>query len=139
MLIAVDFDGTIVEDQFPQIGRPKIFAFETLREIQKHRHNLILWTERSGKDLEAAVEFCAKNGIEFYSVNASYPEEKYDPSEASRKIICDVFVSHKNLGGMKSWGEVWQDIQEMERLSTEGSKKNGFFSRLFSRLSKPNS
>ena len=55
MVIAVDFDGTIVEDAYPDIGEPKIFAFETLKEIQKARHQLILWTLREGEELEEAV------------------------------------------------------------------------------------
>lgn len=111
MIIAIDFDGTIVEDRYPEIGPPKIFAFETMQEMLKHRHQLILWTSREGKQLEAAVAFCEAKGLRFYAVNKSYPEEKFDPSTASRKIICDLFISNKNFGGMKGWGEIWQDIK----------------------------
>ncbi len=112
MVIAVDFDGTIVEDCHPAIGEPKIFAFETLREMQKSNHQLILWTTRTGKELEDAVDFCKKNGIEFYAVNASYPEEVYE-TNASRKVNCEVFISEKNIGGLPGWGEAWQEIKEM--------------------------
>ncbi len=136
MLIAVDFDGTIVEDRYPKIGDPKIFAFETLREIHKNRHNIILWTTRTGQELEEAVEYCSKNGVEFYGLNTSYPEEKYDPEKDSRKIICDVFVSHRNIGGMKSWGEIWQDLQEMESAGIDAGRKRPFLSRLFGGFSK---
>ena len=111
MVIAVDFDGTIVEDCYPEIGEPKIFAFETLVEIQKNNHQLILWTTRTGERLEEAVAFCKKNGVEFYAVNASYPEEKFE-NTASRKINCEVFVSEKNIGGMPGWGEAWQEIRK---------------------------
>lgn len=112
MVIAVDFDGTIVEDCYPEIGDPKIFAFETLLEIQKNNHQLILWTTRKGEELEDAVEFCKKNGVTFYAVNASYPEEVYD-GKSSRKINCEVFISDKNIGGMPGWGEAWQELKEM--------------------------
>jgi len=112
LVIAVDFDGTIVEDCYPEIGEPKIFAFETLIEIQKNNHQLILWTTRIGERLEEAVAFCKKNGVEFYAVNASYPEEKFE-NTASRKINSEVFVSEKNIGGMPGWGEAWQEIKEM--------------------------
>ena len=44
MVIAVDFDGTIVQDRYPEIGKPMLFAFETLKELQKRRHQLVLWT-----------------------------------------------------------------------------------------------
>lgn len=105
--IAVDFDGTIVEDEYPDIGKPMLFAFETLKELQKQKYQLILWTYRSGTELEAAVEFCRENGIEFYAVNNSYPEELFDPS-FSRKIHAHVFIDDRNLGGFPGWSKVWQ-------------------------------
>jgi hydroxymethylpyrimidine pyrophosphatase-like HAD family hydrolase len=72
--IAIDFDGTIVEDEYPKIGKPIIFAFETLKKLQDKGHRLILWTYRKGRALEDAVKFCEKNGIVFYAVNKSFPE-----------------------------------------------------------------
>ena len=61
--LAIDFDGTIVEDAYPSIGKPKTFAFETLKKLQSEGYRLILWTYRSGKTLDDAVEFCKKNGL----------------------------------------------------------------------------
>ena len=78
LIIAIDFDGTVVEDGYPKIGKTRIFAFETLKRLQQDGHRLILWTYRSGIKLQEAVDFCKENGIEFYAVNASFPEEKYD-------------------------------------------------------------
>lgn len=48
MVIAVDFDGTIVEHKYPQIGRPIPFAFDTLKQLQNENNTLILWTVREG-------------------------------------------------------------------------------------------
>ena len=104
--IAVDFDGTIVEHEYPKIGKPKLFAFETLKALQKEGHLLVLWTFRAGKPLEEAVRFCAKNGIEFYAVNKSYPEEVFDES-ISRKIDANVYIDDRNVGGFPGWGEIW--------------------------------
>jgi hydroxymethylpyrimidine pyrophosphatase-like HAD family hydrolase len=84
--IAVDFDGTIVEHKYPEIGKELLFAFDTLKALQKQKHLLVLWTYRSGKELEDAVEYCKQNGIEFYAVNSSYPEEEFYETLASRKI-----------------------------------------------------
>lgn len=112
MVIAVDFDGTIVEDRYPDIGKEKRFAFMTLKALQKEGHRLILWTYRSGRTLEEAVEFCRRNGIEFYAVNKSYPEEDFNESEASRKIHADIFIDDRNIGGMMEWGKIWQLIGE---------------------------
>jgi hydroxymethylpyrimidine pyrophosphatase-like HAD family hydrolase len=72
--IAVDFDGTIVEHDYPEIGKERLFAFITLRELQKRGALLILWTIRTGTELDEAVEYCRANGIEFYAVNRNYPE-----------------------------------------------------------------
>jgi hypothetical protein len=107
MIIAVDFDGTIVEHAYPSIGKEKLFAFQTLKEFQKRGIQLILWTYRSGKELDEAVDFCRKNGIEFYAVNKSYPEEIMDEN-TSRKIIADLYIDDRNLGGFPGWSEVWR-------------------------------
>ena len=119
MKIAVDFDGTIVEHKYPEIGKTMLFAFETLKAIQDQNHQLILWTFRSGKSLEEAVEFCRKNGIEFYAVNKSYPEEVFDESNTSRKIQADVFIDDLNIGGFPGWGEVWRMLNPSEHYTIE--------------------
>ena len=113
LIIAVDFDGTIVEDAYPKIGKTRIFAFETLKRLQKDGHRLILWTYRSGDKLQEAVDFCKQNGIEFYAVNASFPEEKFDYTR-SRKINADIFIDDRNIGGILGWGEVYQIITKEE-------------------------
>ena len=105
--IAIDFDGTIVEDEYPGIGKPKIFAFDTLKKLQDKGHRLILWTYRNGKHLDDAVRFCKENGVVFYAVNKSFPEEIFDP-KYSRKINADYFIDDRNIGGLKGWGEIYQ-------------------------------
>ena len=119
--IAVDFDGTIVEHRYPEIGKELLFAFDTLKALQKQKHQLILWTYRSGKELYEAVEYCRENGIEFYAVNKSYPEEEFDEEYSSRKIEADLFIDDRNVGGMPGWGEIYQMInpQEEHRLEDE--------------------
>ena len=116
--VAIDFDGTIVEHEYPEIGEEKLFAFETLREMQKRGFRLILWTYRTGKELEEALEFCLERGVEFYAVNKSYPEEVFDET-VSRKIDVDLFIDDKNIGGFPGWSQIWQmlntDIQEDQK------------------------
>ncbi len=129
MVIAVDFDGTIVEDRYPGIGKEKRFAFMTLKALQKDGHRLILWTYRSGQALEEAVEFCRKNGVEFYAVNRSYPEEVMDESQMSRKIHADIFIDDRNLGGFVEWGKAWQIINNEPFLEETPQKKWKWFKR----------
>ena len=114
MIIAVDFDGTIVEHRYPEIGKEKLFVFETLRALLNQNHQLILWTIRTGKELEEAVEFCRKRGVEFYAVNNSYPEEKFDPETSSRKIQADIYIDDRNVGGLLGWGEIWHMLNPQE-------------------------
>jgi hypothetical protein len=126
--IAVDFDGTIVEDEYPKIGKPIIFAFETLKKLQGNGHRLILWTYRKGRMLEEAVQFCEENEVIFYAVNKSFPEEEYDP-EYSRKINADFFIDDRNIGGLKSWGEIYQQLigeQVAASIANTKSKKRWF-------------
>lgn len=125
LIIAVDFDGTIVEDAFPKIGKPRLFAFETLKRLQQDGHRLILWTYRYGKHLDEAVDFCKKNGIEFYAVNQSFPEEQFDNSK-SRKIYADLFIDDRNIGGAMGWGEIYQLITNEQPKIPKRAKK-GFF------------
>ena len=49
MTIAIDFDGTIVEHRYPQIGEEIPFATATLKMLINERHRLILWSVREGK------------------------------------------------------------------------------------------
>jgi hydroxymethylpyrimidine pyrophosphatase-like HAD family hydrolase len=134
--IAIDFDGTIVEHKYPEIGKENLFAFQTLKELEKKGARLILWTFRTGKELDDAVEFCRKNGIEFYAVNKNYPEEIEDDS-VSRKIDADIFIDDKNIGGFPGWSGVWQilfpfEVQQMEAEKRMASSRKNILKRIFS-------
>ncbi|HEY4787172.1 MAG TPA: hypothetical protein VIH57_14035 [Bacteroidales bacterium] len=109
MKIAVDFDGTIVEHKYPLIGQELLFAIETLKELQRQQHLIVLWTFRAGKELEEAVEYCRQRGLEFYAVNKNYPEEEFEET-ISRKINADLFIDDRNLGGFPGWNVVFEMI-----------------------------
>ncbi len=125
LIIAVDFDGTIVEDAYPRIGKPQLFAFETLKKLQDEGHRLILWTYRSGSKLDEAVSFCEENGIQFYAVNQSFPEEEYT-NDISRKINADIFIDDRNVGGFLGWGEIYQMLTKTGEKLVAPKKKKGF-------------
>ena len=124
LIIAIDFDGTIVEDAYPNIGKPMIFAFETMKKLQSEGHRLILWTYRTDKKLQEAVDFCKQQGLEFYAINKSYPEEEFD-GKISRKIHATFFVDDRNIGGFIGWTAVHKLLLNYE---PEIKKKKGFFS-----------
>ncbi|MDD5813233.1 MAG: hypothetical protein SPJ79_00695 [Prevotella sp.] len=117
MIIAVDFDGTIVEHEYPKIGKEKIFATETLRQLINDGHRLILWTVREGELLDEAVEWCRQRGVEFYAVNKDFPEENISKNEQfSRKIKADVWIDDLNIGGLPDWGTIYRIITEKKTL-----------------------
>jgi hypothetical protein len=108
MVIAVDFDGTIVEHKYPRIGKPVPFAIEVLKQLQKD-HILILWTVREGELLENAVRFCADRGLRFYAVNKNYPGEQ--PGENPRKLDADLFIDDRNIGGLPDWKTIYEGFR----------------------------
>ena len=112
MIIAVDFDGTIVEHRYPKIGEEIPFAVETLKMLVQDRHKLILWSVREGELLEEAVNWCKERGLEFYAVNRDYPEETVDNNpHFSRKLKVDLFIDDRNLGGLPDWGTIYRMIK----------------------------
>ena len=116
MTIAVDFDGTIVEHKYPQIGEEIPFAVETLKMLTQDRHKLILWSVREGELLEEAVNWWRERGLEFYAVNRDYPEETTDNNpHFSRKLKVDMFIDDRNLGGLPDWGTIYRMISHHKK------------------------
>lgn len=110
MIIAVDFDGTIVTHEYPRIGREIPFAIDTLKRLQQNpEYQLVLWTVREGAELDEAVEYCRSRGLEFYAVNNNYPEESKKTNEP-RKLKVDLFIDDRNLGGLPDWGVIYRMI-----------------------------
>ena len=125
MIIAVDFDGTIVEHKYPAIGEEIPFATDTLKMLIREHHKLILWSVREGKLLDEAVEWCRQRGVELYAVNRDYPEETINNNQHfSRKLKADVFIDDRNLGGLPDWGTIYRMIthhKTWNHLITEAS------------------
>ena len=128
MTIAVDFDGTIVEERYPEIGAERPFATETLKMLIRDQHRIILWTVREGELLEEAVNWCKERGVEFYAVNKDYPEENEKWNEHfSRKIKADIWIDDRNIGGLPDWGQIYQMISQgtnWKSLISEASRRS---------------
>ena len=127
MTIAVDFDGTIVEERYPEIGAERPFATDTLKMLIRDQHRLILWTVREGKLLEEAVDWCKERGVEFYAVNKDFPEEDLNKNKSfSRKLKADMWIDDRNIGGLPDWGQIYQMISRgtgWKDLVNEASRK----------------
>ncbi|MBR4936525.1 MAG: hypothetical protein IKZ20_05040 [Bacteroidaceae bacterium] len=111
MYIAVDFDGTIVSDRYPEIGKELPFATATLRQLMEDGHKLILWTVREGELLQEAVDWCEKKGVRFYAVNKDYDEEAMQGKHYSRKIKADIFIDDRGIARLPDWGTIYELIK----------------------------
>ena len=127
MTIAVDFDGTIVEHKYPETGKEKPFAIQTLRTLQQEGNRIILFTSREGELLEDAVAYCHKKGLDFFAVNSNQPADALFPRQTS-KVIADVYIDDKNLGGLPDWTDIYRMING-QRAERHAARKKKF--RLF--------
>ena len=85
-IIAIDFDGTLVEDRYPDIGEPILPVWKSAFHAKAHGHKLILWTSRTGDYLDNAVQFCKERGLVFDAVNDNIDEVKALGWDA-RKVV----------------------------------------------------
>lgn len=95
MVIAIDFDGTLCENEFPEIGKPKQSMIQTCIQLKQWNNKLILWTCREGELLEAAVRWCKDQGLEFDTVNAPLPEQLEEYQNDTRKIYADIYIDDR--------------------------------------------
>lgn len=95
LVIAIDFDGTCVEHDYPAVGLEVEGAVETLRALNKRGHRLILFTMRSGEKLEAAERWFRDRKIELWAVNEN-PEQR--SWTASPKVYADYYIDDSALG-----------------------------------------
>lgn len=105
-IVAVDFDGTLVEDNFPDIGRPYIDMFDTMKYLRDKGVKVVLWTSRNfhkNRDLlEEAVQFCKEQGLEFDAINENIQEVQELTGEDTRKIYADLYVDDKSISTIQS-------------------------------------
>ena len=118
MIIAVDFDGTIVQDKYPLIGEQYPHAFEVLKKWKEHGHILILWTCRNDNSehpfvLQNAINFCLENGLDFDAVNNNYHAIGFCPYP---KIYADVYIDDRSIfpPGKIDWNFFEKSIEKID-------------------------
>lgn len=110
-IIAIDFDGTIVEQAFPEIGKLLPYAKEVLYNLYYQGYYIIIWTCRGGQELIDAKDFLDKKGIMYHKLNENAPFERvgFMPHP---KIFADVYIDDRNLGGFPGWEYVEEMLSE---------------------------
>jgi hypothetical protein len=96
-VIAVDFDGTLCENKYPEIGKPNDAVIARLKAEQANGTKAILWTCRHDVLLDEAVEWCARQGVRFDAVNENLPEMKVLYGSDPRKIGADEYWDDRSV------------------------------------------
>ena len=107
-IYAVDFDGTLCENEWPEIGKPNHGLIDTLQKAREKDDKIILWTCRTGDLLVEAVSWCKKQGIEFDAINENLPEIIGQFGSESRKVFADIYIDDKAISPDLKFSEVWQ-------------------------------
>lgn len=97
MIIAVDFDGTIVTNRYPEIGTPNISLINWLKYQKDMGNELILWTCRTKEHLAQAVDFCKLHSLYFDAINDNLQSSINQFGDNGRKIHADVYIDDKAI------------------------------------------
>lgn len=128
MIIAIDFDGTLVEHRFPEIGEPIPLAFETAVQLRKMGHKLILWTCRNNDDptlngrmvLHEAVIYCHSKGLHFDALNKNIDDLGINPLP---KVYADMYIDDRSFPRMNmadAWAELNKSLNPRHPLFIKG-------------------
>lgn len=127
MIIAIDFDGTICRNEYPEIGDPMPLAIESIKELKERGHDLILWTCRQGDLLDNAVRWCEEHGIPFDLVNEHEPNNlRAFGGVAGNKVFANIYIDDRNLGGFPGWERAMELIKEAEAANLKWTKNEDF-------------
>lgn len=115
LIIAVDFDGTLHDGEYPNIGTPLDGAVEAMQSLRKDGHYIILWTCRNGTLLKEAENWLLEQGIPFDSVNDQNPDNAAQYGDDTRKVYADVYVDDRQVWGLPSWSLVLDYINTLKK------------------------
>ena len=126
MIIAVDFDGILCENAFPEIGKPKYEVISLIRQLMDQGHETILWTSRADEKLVEAIQWCQSYGLHFTTTNENAPSniEQYKIAhpDGTRKVYADIYIDDHNLEYvMDDDSEDWV-IKYLKKLLRQGGK-----------------
>lgn len=126
MIIAIDFDGTIVEDKYPEIGAFRPGAVEAIKQLRRDGYVLLLWTCRTGLELGRAVKYCAEAGIRFDGINQNLRSEivRYDGD--TRKVAANLYVDDRGLAELPTWDEIYRIVRKRLPLYPDQVIREGY-------------
>lgn len=113
MIIAVDFDGTLHNGVYPNIGEPQEGAVDVMHKLDRDGHVLIIWSCRSGDDQTAMINWLLEYGIPFNRVNDNDAGKIKKFSNNSRKVYAHLYIDDKQVGGLPPWDEIYEEVRLM--------------------------
>lgn len=127
MIIAIDFDGTLVEDKFPNIGNFLPNAIPTIERWFTKGHSLILWTSRGTYDgvdykQEIIKHLYSKDLMYLFDgINVESPKNPFKDSKVfkfSPKIYADIYIDDKGVGFIKDWNWIKEQVEKHPKFNT---------------------
>lgn len=120
MIIAIDFDGVLVNDQFPEIGEPDWDMISAVWRLGFTDHELVLWTSRVDDKLEEAIQWCEKHDLKFVGVNTNAPSNISQYGTDPRKMFANVYIDDRACGYTRTKAlKFLNDLFLMEELNNE--------------------
>jgi hypothetical protein len=102
MIIAIDFDGVLVEDKYPEIGNPNWDMISAVWRLNFTKHELVLWTCRIGERLDEVVKWCKDHNLNFTCINSNTPNNLAEYGTDPRKVYADVYIDDRAFGYNRS-------------------------------------
>lgn len=127
MILAIDFDGTIVEDQFPGIGKMIPGAAEAINQLYADGYEIIIWSCRNGINKARAIEWLVKNGIKYHKFNeSSYHNLKAHDFKDTRKVYADLYIDDRMLFKLPTWDEIYWIVRDLVPTYADKVAREGF-------------
>lgn len=95
IIVAVDFDGILCRDEFPEIGKPNYNMVSFVRRLQDSGIETILWTSRIDDRLAEAITWCEDRGLHFTAINDNTPSNKEQYGTNPRKVYADIYIDDR--------------------------------------------
>jgi len=113
LTLAIDFDGTIAEDSFPEVGEIISGAAYFIDQLYGDGHKVIINTCRTGRYEGMAEDFLNEHSIPYHYINSNLPEKIQAYGQDCRKISADVYIDNRNVGGLPTWGEIYFEVSKL--------------------------
>jgi hypothetical protein len=113
LIIAIDFDGTIVDNIYPEIGKLKPMAKEIINKLYNDGHYIIIWTCRNNSHIEYDLltdmkYFLEENDIKYHKINKNVDHIK---SGDTPKIYADIYIDDRSLFYIDDWDIIYKELQ----------------------------